>query len=111
MNPSDAELYNPARLDELTEGDRAFISELLITFRQDLFEQLQQLKSLAPQETAKRKQLAHGMRGACRNVGAEPLAALFHLIELNAERDLIDWETIESVAQRTWNMMEPHVTL
>ncbi len=109
MSPADAELYNPARLDELTEGDRAFISELLLTFHEDLFEQLQQLKELPPEEIKKRRQLAHGMRGACRNVGAEPLAALFHLIELNADKELIDWDTLESLANRTWTMMEPHV--
>ncbi len=74
---------DPARLDEVSGGDRALAAELLSLF-QDSAERY--LARIAAAQEEEARGIAHALKGASRNIGAPALAALAERMEREGVR-------------------------
>ncbi len=75
---------DPARLDEVSGGDRALAAELLALFQDSAERYLARIAAAADEEEARR--IAHALKGASRNIGAPIMAALAERMEREGVR-------------------------
>jgi DNA phosphorothioation-dependent restriction protein DptG len=74
VDDNNVELIDFDYLKELSDNDEEFIKELLSSFVDDISNQIGELESaISQQDSQKRKERAHSIRGAARNVGAKTL--------------------------------------
>src|SRR4051812_39664714 len=76
-----------AQLRNVTLNDRALMRELIGSLLTDASRHIEELRSAIDRaDTVACGRLAHGLMGACGNVGAVSMAALFESLERQAER-------------------------
>jgi HPt (histidine-containing phosphotransfer) domain-containing protein len=74
-----------SQLRSVTLNDRALMREVVGALVNDSARQVEHLRRAIERENAaEAARLAHGLMGACRNVGAVSLAAAFHSVERKA---------------------------
>ncbi|MGF1574117.1 MAG: Hpt domain-containing protein [Sumerlaeia bacterium] len=96
INP-DLSIFDRRRVDELAEGDEEFIADLLGGFLDDLSSKIQSLQTTAAADVDSIRKIAHTMKGACLNIGAEKLAASFSKLEVSPEK----WEQLKEEINQT----------
>ncbi len=80
--------FNPSRMNEIAEqaGSDAIVHELVSLFRDDVEKRLTELKAAAASaDRTQRERIAHSIKGACANLGAELMASLAKTLERCAE--------------------------
>lgn len=75
------------QLRNVTLNDPALMREVIIALVSDASRQIEELRGAVAASDAQRcARLAHSLVGACGNVGAVSLAALFQIVERQATR-------------------------
>jgi HPt (histidine-containing phosphotransfer) domain-containing protein len=74
-----------SQLRNVTMNDEALMREVVTALVSDASQQIEQLQQAVERSDAKEcRRLAHGLTGACGNVGAVSMAALFAMLEHQA---------------------------
>jgi HPt (histidine-containing phosphotransfer) domain-containing protein len=85
-----------SRLNDLFEGDRQAIIDLMAVFRESMVRIRGRIVPAASAHESQVADLAHEARGMAGNLGAETLAALATRFEHAASRG--EWETVDTLS-------------
>lgn len=88
MSEAEVDLDNLNMLKELL-ADR--FQELIDTFISDSVERIAKLKeALAAGDMNQVTHQAHGLKGSCRNIGANPMAAICEIVEDQSRKNALE---------------------
>lgn len=90
-----------ASLHDLAEGDVAFLTEVFETFMRETPQRIAAMhEAVAAEDVDRLKKIAHTLKGACSNLGAEPMVHICSRLESIATAEFVGRSTvwIEEVA-------------
>jgi CheY-like chemotaxis protein len=90
-NTPPGQVFDLDELLERVEGDRALLTELVRLFQEETPRLLELVRTSARNlDFAELERAAHGLKGACANLGARPAARAALAIELSARQSMGD---------------------
>jgi HPt (histidine-containing phosphotransfer) domain-containing protein len=104
-----SEGFSSQRLDELGgEFGKEMVLDVIDLFLTDTVERLAQMHSVV-HDVAKLGREAHGLKGSCRNVGAERMGSLCEQLETHgrAGSALPEMLTLMTELEREWDLLKP----
>ncbi|MDK2973193.1 MAG: two-component system, sensor histidine kinase and response regulator [Candidatus Sumerlaeota bacterium] len=84
--PTHKDVLDLARLEEIADGDMAFTKEILTGFQRDMGHRIDELRvAVQQQDSESIRRVAHTIKGASRNIGADRMAQAAERIEKRSE--------------------------
>ncbi len=81
-----ASLFNNKRLEDVTEGDKEFTEELVLTYKEEYPKSIDGLKDAYKKKNADQiKFHAHTIKGASQNLGADKVGVICKKMEFAAK--------------------------
>jgi len=100
--------YNLKKINEIARGDKAFVREMLVTFVENVTNDIQRINSFKPAENwTAIAETAHKLASNFAYLGAKKL----HALAANIERSVINENNLTGIADKTEQMCAEGILL